>query len=135
MIFWTKFTQKGYSSFKSEKVNITIEFCIFKLVSVANFKLKLLTILTFWTKFTQIGYLRSKSEKVNITIEFCIFELFYNQFHRVNFRYSVSYCIGTKFQNKLTILAFWTKFAQKEYFWSKAEKVNTTIRFCIFELV
>ena len=32
-------------------------------------------------------------------------------------------------------LMFGIKFAQKEYFPSKAEKVNTTIEFCILELV
>ena len=32
------------------------------------------------------------------------------------------------------ILTFWTKFAQNEYFPSKAEKVNSTIEFIIFEL-
>ena len=42
---------------------------------------------------------------------------------------------GTEFQLKLKILRFWTKFAQKGYFLSKTEKVNTTIEFCIFELV
>ena len=31
MIFWTKFTQKWHLRSKSEKVNITSEFCIFKL--------------------------------------------------------------------------------------------------------
>ena len=47
---------------------------------------------------------------MNITIEFFIFE-------RDNFVF------------------FWTKFAQKGYFWLKTEKVNTTIEFCIFDLV
>ena len=32
--------------------------------------------------------------------------------------------LGNKFQLKLKILAFWIKFAQKGYFWSKTEKVN-----------
>ena len=36
---------------------------------------------------------------------------------------------------KLTILIFWNKFTQKGYLQSKTEKVNTTIEFCIFELV
>ena len=35
----------------------------------------------------------------------------------------------------MAILIFWTRFAQKGYFGSKAETVNTTIEFCIFELV
>ena len=43
--------------------------------------------------------------------------------------------LSTKFQAKLSILIFWTKFAQKRYFWSKAEKVNIIIEFCVFELV
>ena len=43
--------------------------------------------------------------------------------------------LGTKFQVKLKILFFWTKFAQKEYSWSKTEKVNIVIEFCIFKLV
>ena len=47
----------------------------------------------------------------------------------------LSIIAGTKFKLKLTILIFWTKFAQKGYFQSKTEKVNVTIEFCIFELV
>ena len=40
---------------------------------------------------------------------------------------------GTKFQLKLTILIFWTKFSQKAYCWLKAEKLNIIIEFCIFQ--
>ena len=40
---------------------------------------------------------------------------------------------GTKFQLKLSILIFWTKFTQKQCFWS--EKVNISIELCIFQLV
>ena len=43
--------------------------------------------------------------------------------------------LGTKFQLKLTISIFWTNFAQKGCFQSKTENVNTTIAFCVFELV
>ena len=43
--------------------------------------------------------------------------------------------LGTKFQLKLRILIFWTKFAQKEFFQSKTENMNKVIEFCIFELV
>ena len=43
--------------------------------------------------------------------------------------------LGTKFQLKLTVLICWTKFAPKGCFRSKIENVNTTIEFCIFELV
>ena len=43
--------------------------------------------------------------------------------------------LGTKFQLKLIILFFLIKFSQKGYFWSKTEKVNITIEFCIVKLV
>ena len=43
--------------------------------------------------------------------------------------------LGTKFQLKLTILIFWTKFAQKGFFRSKAEEVKVTIEFYMFEIV
>ena len=37
---------------------------------------------------------------------------------------------------KLTIAIFWTKFAKKgSYFQSKTNKIDTTVEFCIFELV
>ena len=43
--------------------------------------------------------------------------------------------VGTKFDLKLTILIFWTKFGQKGCFKFKREKVNIISEFCIFELV
>ena len=41
--------------------------------------------------------------------------------------------LGTKFQLKITILIFRTKFPQKGYFQSKPEKVNTPIELYIFK--
>ena len=41
--------------------------------------------------------------------------------------------LDMKFQLKLTILIFWTKFTQKVYFQSKKEKVNITIDFYTFK--
>ena len=44
--------------------------------------------------------------------------------------------LSTNFQLKLTIAIFWTKFAEKgSYFQPKTEKIDTTIEFCIFQLV
>ena len=43
--------------------------------------------------------------------------------------------LDTKFQLKLTILFFWTKFYQKGYLLSKTEEVNTTIELCIIKIV
>ena len=42
--------------------------------------------------------------------------------------------LGIKFHLKPTTLIFWTKFAQKQYFWLKTEKANSPIEFSIFEL-
>ena len=39
------------------------------------------------------------------------------------------------FHLKQTVLIFWTKFTQKGYYQSKAEKVIITIECSIFELV
>ena len=43
--------------------------------------------------------------------------------------------LNTKFQFKMTILIFWTKFAQKWYFQSKTKKMSIAIEFRIFKLV
>ena len=38
--FWTKFVKKGrYFQSKTDKIDVTIEYCIFKLVFVSNFTL------------------------------------------------------------------------------------------------
>ena len=76
VIFWTKFSKKG-SHFlsKTEKIDITIEFCICEVVFVSIKFYFEQTILNYWTKFAQERYLWSKTEKVNIIIEFRIFKL------------------------------------------------------------
>ena len=43
--------------------------------------------------------------------------------------------LGSKYELKLTVLIVWIKYAQKKYTWSKTEKVNSTIEFCIVELI
>ena len=40
--------------------------------------------------------------------------------------------LATKFQLKVTILIFWTKFAKKGYFWSKTRKANSIFFHWIF---
>ena len=50
LTFWTKFDQKGYIESKKKEVNITIEFRIFGLVSVTNFRIKW----QFWIFLEQI---------------------------------------------------------------------------------
>ena len=76
VIFWTKFSKKG-SHFlsKTEKIDITIEFCICEVVFVSIKFYFEQTILNYWTKFAQERYLWSKTEKVNIIIEFHLLKL------------------------------------------------------------
>ena len=40
----------------------------------------------------------------------------------------------TKFEFKQAILNFGLRFQEKDFFQPKAERVNTTIEYCIFEL-
>ena len=42
--------------------------------------------------------------------------------------------LSVKFQLKVTILTFLTKFEEKKYFCSNTKKLNSVIEFCIFEL-
>ena len=60
-IFWTKFSQKRYFRSKTEKVNITMEFCIFGLVQVPNFSLKW----QFWVFGTNLPKMGISSRKQN----------------------------------------------------------------------
>ena len=64
LTFWTKFDQKGYieSKKKKEEVNITIEFRIFGLVSLTNFRINW-QFWFFWSKFTWKGFFYHKQKK------------------------------------------------------------------------
>ena len=98
------------------------------------------------------SYFQSKTDKIDTTIKFYIFELALYQISlwTNNFEFLDRTCsrkilmvktsksehhhwipliqisFGTKFQLKLTILIFLTRFVQKGFFWSKTEKVNAT---------
>ena len=78
-----------------------------------------LVILIFGNKLSQKEYFGRKEKK--------------SEHHHWILHIRIS--LGIKFQLKLTIVSFENKFAQKGCFRSKIEKVNTTIEFCIFELV
>ena len=56
-----------------------------------------------------------------------------SEYHRWILHVRIS--VGTKFQLKVASLIFWTKFAQKGYFYSKTKKKSSIIEFCIFDLV
>ena len=68
LIFWIKFTQKGYFWSKIEKVKTITEFCIFELILCTKFQLEL-TILIIWTKFAQRGYFQYKTEKSHFCVQ------------------------------------------------------------------
>ena len=61
LFFWIKFAQIGDLRMKTEKVNITIEFCILELVYVPNFTLN--KVLNFEAKASQKGYFPSRKWK------------------------------------------------------------------------
>ena len=117
LIFWTKFAQNEYFWSKTEKLNITIEFYIFELVWVPNFTLN------------------NQSWNLDQIYPKRVFSLEKEKSEHQRWVLHIRISLATKFQLKLTILIFWTKFLEKGYFRSKTEKVNTTIEFCIFELV
>ena len=94
-----------------------MEYCIFELVYVTNFSLKW----QFWVFEPDlpkkgVSGLNRKSEQCHWILHIRI-------------------SLGTKFHIKLTISIFWTKFAQKGFFPFKAEKLNSTMEYCILELV
>ena len=60
--FLTKFTLKGISSKKPKKVNIVIEFCMFKLFLVPNFHLNNFDF--FWLDLPKKGFSSLKQKKV-----------------------------------------------------------------------
>ena len=63
LTFWTKFDQKGYIELKKkEEVNITIEFRIFGLVSLTNFRINW-QFWFFWSKFAWKGFFYHKQKK------------------------------------------------------------------------
>ena len=109
MIFWTKFAQKRYFWSKTEKKNITITSCIFALVRVPNFTVNK----WFWILGANLPKRVFPVKKQKI--EHCDSIL------------HIQISLSTKFQLKLTIVIFRTKFAQKGYFQSQTEKMSITI--------
>ena len=136
---------------KTEKVIITIEFFLFELVLGLAFSLNW----QFWVFGPNLPkkacYFQSKTYKIDTTIEFCIFKLVVVWTFTLNKQFwifglnlpkrdmvksrrsehdhwipHIWISAGSKFQPKLTILIYWTRFAQICFFWSKTKKVNIT---------
>ena len=151
--FRTKFAEERYLWSKTEKFNIIIEFCLFKLVLVPNFSLNW-QFWFFWPDLSKKGFSGLKQKKWTPHIFYIIlhiqislvrnfssnwqFWFFGPNLPKKVFPVKNSKCehhqwilhiqisLGTRFQLKLTILIFLTRFTQKGFFWSKTEKVNTT---------
>ena len=126
-------------------MNITIKLWIFKFAQLLHFSLKI----QFWLFkpiFFPKGYFWFKTEKMNITNKLCIFKLtqllvhdvinllyyehwkdkrkyFYVQKDNFDFLNQIfSKSLSAKFQLKLTILIFRTKFSKKSIFGLKQKK-------------
>ena len=159
-VFWNEFAQRGCFQSKTEKVNTTIEFCLFKFVLVPNFSLNW-QFLFFGPNLPKKGVSSPKQKKWtppwNSTYpNFSLYQIsaWNDKFHFLDqifpkrvllvsnrkskhrhWNLQIWISLGTKFQFKLTSLIFWTKFTQRGLFQSKTEKMNITTGFCIFKLV
>ena len=153
MIFRTKFALKDYFQSKTEGVNITTEFCISELVY--NISHELLRPIQSLEKNSENSGMIHFAETNQAPPPYSMLQ-YVGRVATPKFvpRNCLRYlqttlimgggglvsefmwgAVGAKFQPKLKILIFWTKFAQKRCFRSKTKKVNITIEFCIFELV
>ena len=107
-------------------MNITIEICIFELFEGPKFSLN-------W----QSSFLDQISpDKVDFLEQICpekVFPFKNGKSQQHHWILHIQIRLAIKFRLKMTILTFCTKFAQKGYFRSKTEKVNTAIKFCITE--
>ena len=140
--FWTKFTQERYLCSKTEKVNI-IEFRLFKLVLVPNFSLNW-QFWFFWPDLPKKGFSGLKQKKwtphifyiilhIQISLvrnfssnwQFWFFgpnlpkKVFPVENRKSEHHHGILHIwisLGTKFELKLIILSFWTKFIQKKVF-------------------
>ena len=130
MIFWTKFAQKVCFPPKTEKVNTTIEFYIFKLVKVPNFSLNW----QFWffgpnlpkkgvsglkgkkwtppldSAYSNSRYqISAEIDNFNFLGQICpknVFSVWNRKSEHHHWILHIRISLGTKFQLKLTILIF-----------------------------
>ena len=147
--FWTKFAQERYLWSKTEKLNIIIEFRLFKLVLVPNFSLNW-QFWFFWPDLPKKGFSGLKQKKWTPHIFYIILHIQISLVRNFSSNWQFWFfgpnlpkkvfpvknrksehhhgilhiwiSLGTKFQLKLIILSFWTKFTQKRYFQLKTEQ-------------
>ena len=150
----------SYFQSKTDKIDITFEFWILKLVFVSNFTFNNFD---FLDQICPKRYFRSKTEKVKIIIEFHIFKLVLVPNFRLNWQFwffwpdlprktffdlNQKRCTPHIFYITLYIqirlvrdfssnwqFDFLDQICLKGYFQSKTEEVKITVEFCILELV
>ena len=130
-------------------MNITIEFCIFKLVLVPNFSLNWQFWFFFYTKFVPKSISNPKQKtwtsplnsynQVNLGIKFH-FKQFWivgpnfpkkgvSGLKQKKWTSPANSAYSTKFQIKLTILIFWDNFSQKDVSSLKQKKRGSPLNF------
>ena len=149
LILWTKFAKKKVFPVTNWKVNIIIELRISKLVLVSNFCLNW-QFWFFWPDLPKKGFSGLKQKKWTPHIFYIILHIQISLVRNFSSNWQFWFfgpnlpkkvfpvknrksehhhgilhiwiSLGTKFQLKLIILSFWTKFTQKMYFQSKTEQ-------------
>ena len=160
LMFWTKCAKKECSQWATKKREYLHWFLHSRISVPTKFWLQLV-ILTFWSIFSPKGYFILKTKKMNITLNsacsnYSSYQIltstdkfdFFDQIctkrrfapgnkKRESHHWipHIRISLGSKFQHKVTIVIFPTKFAQKGNLHSKTKKENNIIEFRIFELV
>ena len=144
---------------KTEKVNIIIDFCIFKLVLVPNFSLNW-QFWDFWPDLRKKAFYGLKQKKWTPHILYIILHIQISLVRNFSSNWQFWFfgpnlpkkvfpvknrksehhhgilhiwiSLGTKFQLKLIILSFWTKFTQERYFQLKTEQAAQGLQTFVF---
>ena len=115
--FWTKFAQERYLWSKTEKVNIIIEFRIFKLVS--------------WYQISAL------TDNFDFLDQICPKRVFLVKNRKSEHHHwipLIQISLGTKFQLKLTILIFWPDLPKKGFSGLKQKKWTPHIFYIILHI-
>ena len=158
MNFWTKFAQERYLWSKPEKLNIIIEFHLFKLVLVPNFSLNW-QFWFFWPDLPKKGFSGLKQKKWRPHIFYIIPHIQISLVRNFSSNWQILF-FGSNLQKKVFPVKKWKKYhhhwipqiqisllipsfgfnSQFCFFWPALSKkdfsgLNIAMEFCIFELV
>ena len=122
-VFWMKFAHEEYFPVKKRKSE---HYHLILPIRISLFD-NCLFDMTFWVKFSQKGYFWSKNESVLIFWTKIAQKRYSSPKRKKWARKSkhhhwildIRISLGTKFQLKLAVLNFWTKFAQKGCFFKQ----------------